>query len=368
MKIALVAPLVTTIAEPFVGGSQALVADLARGLVTRGHEVTLFARQGSAVPGVYIEALAVPEAVVPASFSDTPQESTADPAFFTQANIFLDLFLQLRRRRDEFDCIHAHAFDWPAFTFSSLVEHTPVIHTIHLPAVSTEINRALHVLDRQGHPLTLVTVSQACAQDYEPYTPVDRVIYNGLDLAAIPFSPTPPAQAPLLFAGRITPEKGVEQAMEIAEQAGSPLLIAGGIYDKQYYEERIAPRVARSGERIRYLGLLEHAALWQLMGQSRALLFPIAWDEPFGLTAVEAMAAGTPVIAFRRGAAAEVIRHGETGFLVRPGDVAQAAASVEKLATISRARCRQHAQDNFSLAHMLDEHERLYAELRDHNC
>lgn len=361
MRIALVAPLVTTIAQPFVGGSQALVADLAMGLVARGHEVTMFARAGSVVPGVHIEPIAVPAQVLPANFSSTPQTSVPDPAFFVQANIFLELFLQLRHA--PFDIVHTHAFDWPAFTFSALVQHIPIIHTIHLPAVSAEINQALRTLHQHGHLLTLVAVSQACARDYEPYTPVDQVIYNGLDLAAIPFAPNTPEQAPLLFAGRIAPEKGVEQAIEIAEQAGYPLLIAGGVYDEDYYTRRIQPRVQQAEGRVSYLGSLTHADLWRLMGQCRGLLFPIAWDEPFGLTAVEAMAAGTPVVAFNRGAAAEVIRHGETGFLTAPGDITQAVVYTHQLPTISRQYCRQHVRANFSLAHMLDEHERLYARL-----
>lgn len=172
MRIALIAPIVTPIAQPFLGGSQAMVAQLAQGLQQRGHEVTLFARQGSAVPGIKIEELVVPDSVVPARFSGPSQERLADPGFFAQANIFLDLFLHLRQRQHEFDLVHAHAFDWPAFTLSALLTAIPVIHTIHLPAVTPEINEALHLLHLQGHPLRLITVSQACARTYEPYTPL----------------------------------------------------------------------------------------------------------------------------------------------------------------------------------------------------
>ena len=323
--------------------------------------MTLFARAGSSVPGVTIESLDVPESVRPANFSLPNQERPVDAGFFAQSNIFLQLFLTLQRRYIEFDLIHAHAFDWPAFVCSALVSSLPVLHTLHLPALSPEINDALHVLDQQGHPLTLITVSSACARTYAPYTKMDAVTYNGLDVQAIPFAAEVAADAPLLFAGRIAPEKGVEAAIEIALRANQRLLLAGGIYDQDYYEQRILPALKRAGERVTFLGQLEHAELWRLMSQARGLLFPIAWDAPFGLTAVEAMAAGTPVIAFHRGAAGEIIRHGETGFLVPPGNIAEAAAYVKELPRLARSTCRRHVEQNFSFERMLDEYEQMYA-------
>jgi len=360
MRIALIAPLVTPIAQPYTGGSQALIAELARGLVRRGHTVTLFARQGSFVPGVSIETISVPTSVQPAHFSGPSSERPTNTGFFAQANIFLNLFLALQQRQHEFDVVHAHAFDWPAFACSTLLHNTPVIHTLHLPAISTEINDALHVLQQHGHPLTLITVSSACAATYLDYTTINHIIYNGVDTTIIPFSASVGVDAPLLFAGRIAPEKGVEAALEIAERAGSHLLLAGGIYDQAYYEERIVPRLQRAGEHATYLGQLEHLQLWKVMGQARGLLFPIEWDESFGLVAVEAMATGTPVIAFRRGAAQEIIRSGETGFLVDPGDCALAATKVAQLTEIARARCRAHVEQFFSFEQMLDKHEHVY--------
>src|SRR6185437_11727637 len=231
MRIALVAPLVSTIAQPYIGGAQALLADLARGLHQRGHAVTLFAREGSNVEDVRIESIAVPSTVRPATFSAPANAGTADAGFFAQANLFLELLLQLQQRAAEFDLIHIHAFDWPAYTCSLLVRALPVLHTLHLHAVSSEINEALRVMHEQGHPLVLTTVSRQCAQTYAPYTSIDTIVYNGLNINEIPFQATVEPRAPLLCAGRIAPEKGVEAALEIAELAKRPLILAGGIYD-----------------------------------------------------------------------------------------------------------------------------------------
>jgi glycosyltransferase involved in cell wall biosynthesis len=363
MKIALVAPLVAPITQPFVGGTQAMLANLAQGLICRGHHVTLFAREGSFVPDIPVEEIPVPESVLPSDFSVPGQERPVDPGFFAQANLFLELFLQLRLRKHEFDVIHVHAFDWPAFACSALVQDIPVMHTIHLPAVSPEINAGLRALHQQQHPLTLVTVSHSCAHSYADYTPFDYVIYNGQNLDAIPFAPHIADDAPLLFAGRIAPEKGVAEAIEIACRADRSLLIAGGIYHRCYYEEQIRSLLQQERKHVTYLGHLEHAALWKLMGQSLGLLFPIVWDEPFGLVLVEAMATGTPVIAFDRGAAGEVIRDGETGFLIAPGDCVGAAARVKELSSLARTRCRTHVAENFSLVHMLEAYERAYNDI-----
>src|SRR5258708_12692472 len=250
MRRALLAPLVYASEEACVGGAQALLADLGEGLLERGHSVTLFARNESFVPGINIETITVSDDVHPANFYGEAQERPADTSFFTQANLFLDLFLQLQHRSAEFDVIHVHAFDWPAYACSTLIHGIPLLRTLHLPPSSPAINTALRVLDQQSHALTLITVSLACARTYLEYTPIDAVIYNGLDLDAIPFSPTPSKEAPLLFAGRIAPEKGVEAAIEIAAMAGYRLLIAGGIYDRKYYEEHIQPKLQEPGERV----------------------------------------------------------------------------------------------------------------------
>ncbi len=399
MRIALIAPLVSPIAPPYLGGAQALLADLAAGLARRGHQVTLFAASGSAVPhpGVVVRDLGIDSSqLTPARFDgpnqpgedargtgptpgwlETGGTPNPDPGFFPSAHAFLRVFSQLQQELDSFDLVHAHAFDWPAFAYGALIAaQRPMLHTLHLPAVSPSINAVLSELHQMGNPTRLLTVSHACARTYAPYAPMRAIIPNGIDTDAIPFGPTADPEGFLLFAGRITPEKGVVEAIEIARRAGKRLLLAGGIYDEAYMNSRVRPLLsgagrvpptfqpAGAGRGATYLGPLPQADLWRLMSRASALLFPIGWDEPFGLVAAEALAAGCPVIAFARGALPEILTEGETGYLIPPGDLDAAARAVARIPTLSRAACRQRAAQHFSQARMLDEYEQVYLEVQ----
>ncbi len=377
MRIALVAPLVSPIAPPYLGGAQALLADLARGLAQRGHEVTLYAAEGSDVPGVRILTLGIDsKALRPARFyrdrsapadgERVPDMLRPDERKLLPSYAFLHVFRALVNHADDYDLVHAHAFDWPAYAYSSMLV-LPVIHTLHLPAVDSNIANLLGMLaPPDGAParVRLTTVSQACAAGWAPHCDIAQVIYNGVDLAAIPFRAAPNPEPSLLFAGRISPEKGVEDALEIAERAGLPLVLAGDVYDTRYYEQRIAPRLARLGERVRYLGSVPREALYQLMGEARAVLCTPHWDEPFGLVACEALAAGAPVIGYQRGGLSEVVADGETGYLVAPGDVSAAVAAVQRAPALDRHACRARVESLFQLETMLDAYEAFYAETR----
>lgn len=379
MRIALVAPLVSPIAPPYLGGAQVILADLARGLAQRGHAVTLYAAEGSVVPGVRIITLGIDSSQLrPARFYRGGQALAANPADedhipdmlrpderkMLPSYAFLHVFRALVQQVDEYDLVHAHAFDWPAYAYSGMLP-LPVIHTLHLPPVDDNIAKLLGVLaPPNGAPtrVWLTTVSQACAAAWSPFCAISAVIYNGVDLASIPFSERPAERPSLLFAGRISPEKGVEDALEIAERANLPLALAGDIYDHRYYEQRIAPRLDRLGEQARYLGPVTRDELHRLMGEARAILCPVHWEEPFGLVACEAQAVGTPVIAYRRGGLAEVVADGETGYLVAPDDIAAAVAAVQQVATLDRRACRNRVERFFSLATMLDAYEAFYTE------
>jgi UDP-glucose:tetrahydrobiopterin glucosyltransferase len=376
MRIALVAPLVSPIAPPYLGGAQALLADLARGLAQRGHEVTLYAAESSDVPGVRIITLGIDskglrparfhrDSSLPAADGERihdmlrPDERKLMPSY-----AFLHVFRALVNHADGYDLVHAHAFDWPAYAYSSMLV-LPVIHTLHLPALDSNIANLLGMLaPPNGAParVRLTTVSQACAAGWAPHCAIAGVIYNGVDVATIPFSAAPNPEPSLLFAGRISPEKGVEDALEIAERAGLPLVLAGDIYDTRYFEQRIAPTLARLGERVRYLGNVTREELYRLMGKAQAVLCTPHWEEPFGLVACEAQAAGAPVVAYRRGGLAEVVADGETGYLVPPDDIAAAVAAVERVAILDRHGCRERVERLFRLETMLDAYEAFYTE------
>lgn len=374
MRIALLAPLVSPIAPPFLGGAQAMLADLASGLAARGHDVTLYAADGSDAPGARVVTFGVdPATLQPARFhahgsarrKDEPL-APPDAEVFLPGYAFLRAYRAIAAHAKEHDLVHGHAYDWPAYIHPSL-QPLPILHTLHLPALDPDINHALGIIAPATGPSLystyLVTVSHACAATYARYCRIDAVIYNGIATERIPFGPRAAEPEYLLYAGRISPEKGVEDALEIAERAGKRLVLAGGVYDNRYFERTIVPRIAAQGDRVQYLGLLERERLWELMASASAVLCPAKWEEPFGLVACEALAAGAPVIGYARGGLREIVRDGETGWLVAPGDVDAAMAMVARIGSLDRAACRASVQQRFSLSAMLDAYEEFYARM-----
>lgn len=367
LKIALVAPLVTPIAPPFLGGAQVLLHDLAVGLARRGHEVTLFAASGSRLEDrhgntpatLHLEEVEVkPGELTPADFQSMG-ENFNSAVFFRQAELFLQIFLKINRPGQSFDIAHAHAFDWPAYALAPLSK-VPVVHTVHLPSVDRQINAVLRTTYNETGRSNAVTVSKACAGTYQAEFAFDRVIHNGIDTAFIPFGPR--GEGFLLFAGRMAPEKGADLAIEIARRAGRKLVLAGGIYDRAFFEGKIQPQLT-DGTDLEYVGLLERAALHQLMSQADGLLFPSRWEEPFGLVLAESLAAGTPVISWQRGAAPEIVSSGQTGFLQPFMDLEGAASAVQQLERLDRRECRQQIERKFSLEQMLDNYIDYYREV-----
>lgn len=351
LRVALVAPLVSPIAEPFLGGSQALVFDLAAALAARGHAVTLFAADGSRVPGVESVTLGIDAAAVaPADFTGA---AVVDPGRGEAERVaFLRIAYEVRRRARDFEVVHNHAFDAPAFELLRPA-HPRVVHTIHLPPVLPQVVEAAAAAARVT---PMVTVSRHMATAWRPSLGAPRVIRNGVPLARLP-RPAP-SPAGWLFVGRIAPEKGVEDALTVAERAGRRLRVVGGVYDAGYHAG-LRGRL----QQHEVLGPQPRTRVFLEMAGAQGVLMPAKWDEPFGLTAVEAMAIGTPVAAYRRGALPEVIAEGVSGFIVPEGDVEALGRAAAAFGSIDPGACRAWAERHFDLARMVDEYVQLYREL-----
>jgi glycosyltransferase involved in cell wall biosynthesis len=257
-------------------------------------------------------------------------------------------------QRISYDVIHNHAFDPPAVRLAAALK-APVVHTLHLPP-DKAVSAALRHVARCSKPPAVAVVSDFQASAWRRVVPVDAILPPYPPTGVIPWSEA--AGQGAVFAGRLSPEKGVAEAIDTARAAGVPIDVYGDVYDAGYNREQIDPRRTWPGVTV-HQGV-PRASLWEAMAGAAVVLYPARWDEPFGLAAAEAQACGTPVVAFRRGGLGEVIMEGVTGFLVPPDDVRAAAEAVSKVAGVSRLACRQHAESQLDLELSLDAHEHLY--------
>ena len=351
MMIAIVAPLVSAIREPQRGGSQTFISDLTRGLVDRGHTVHLYAASGSEVPGVEVIDTGVDHRALAATLYRA-SAGALTPVLGVTEMAFARVYAAVRETR--YDVVHNHAFDAPAITLASALR-APVLHTLHLPPDVAVADALRHAVQRDPPP-TVAVVSGHQARAWRQIVAVDAILPPCVPTGSIGWSPSAGDRA--LFAGRLSPEKGAVEAIEIAQAAGVGIDVYGDSYDAEYTREQIEPRRAEPG-----VALHEGVArteLWEVMARAAVVLCPARWDEPFGMVAAESQACGTPVVAFRRGALDEVILDGVTGFLVAPDDIDAAAEAVTGTAELSRADCRKHAEHQLDLESSLDAHERLY--------
>lgn len=242
--------------------------------------------------------------------------------------------------QDGFDAIINPNQDWLAYYLTPFFR-TPLLHVANLSHSNLATDDALGRLarERPGQVAVLSrTQGEALGLDDPPMTPC------GLDLARYRFVDEPGQD--LAWAGRISPEKGLDDAAEIAARSGRTLAVAGSIEDEDHW----ASVVRRHGDHIRYLGFVDTRALQDLLGRARAFLQTQRWAEALGIVTLEALACGTPVIAYARGANAELVRHGRTGLLVPPGDIAAAVDAVTEVESLSRRACRDYVAEHFSLA------------------
>lgn len=312
------------------GPWEQVASTLAEGLVARGHHVTLFATADSTTSARLI-------AVSPGGYEENPGMDAKVWESLHIAAVF--------ERADQFDVI-SNQFDFLPLTYSRLTS-TPVVTTIH-GFSSERIVRVYAAYDDVAH---YVAISDA---NRHPGLHYDATIHHGIDLAA--FTVGNGGGGYLLFLGRIHPDKGAHTAIEVARRAGMPLVIAGIVQDEGYFRELVEPHI--DGERVRFLGPVGPAERDRLLGGAAALLHLIAFEEPFGLSVVEALATGTPVIATPLGSLPELIRHGTTGFLVDGVD--DAVAAVGAVRTLDRSACRRDAETRFSAERMVDDYEVLF--------
>lgn len=350
MRIAIVAPLVTPIREPQLGGAQSFVADLAAGLRARGHDVHVYAATGSEIPGVTVIDAGIDPATLTGSLyrAGAPADFDARPADAAFATVYAAV------RETSYDLVHNHAFDAPAIRMAAALA-VPIVHTLHLPP-DQSVAAALQEVQRSGRRPTVAAVSTSQAIAWSARTRIDVVLPNGVPTARIHWSELPGSG--LVFAGRLSPEKGTAEAIDIAKAAGERIDLYGDTYDPGYAEQCIYARREEPGVAVH--PSVERTVLWEIMARAGVVLCPARWEEPFGLVAAEAQAAGTPVVAFRRGGLREVIVDGLTGVLVAPDDIAAAADAVTRAAGIARAACRRHAETRLDLEASLDAHEALY--------
>ncbi len=330
MHIALLAPISWRTPPRHYGPWEQICALLAEGLVARGVEVTLFATADS-------QTSARLEAVCPRPYSE---DATLDPKVWEALHIG-HCFAQA----DDFDLIHNH-FDFLPLTYTPATT-TPVVTTIH--GFSSE--RILPVYQRYDGQTHYVAISEA---DRHPSLTYAATIHHGIDLAR--FTPRTEPGEYLLAYGRIHPDKGTADAIRIARGAGLPLVIAGPIHDEAYYEQEVAPHV--DGDRVRYAGSVGPEEGNRLLGGARCLLHPIHFEEPFGLSVVEAGACGTPVVAYPRGALPEIVDDGVSGLLVADED--GAVAAVARIDELDRDACRRHVEARFSHERMVQDYLALY--------
>jgi glycosyltransferase involved in cell wall biosynthesis len=332
-----------------------LAVAIAEGLTQQGHEVDLFAPLGSSLRHAKIESsnlrpLARNQEEMQKLLRNSEEVNHYIPALWD--NYMVDEMFE-RAVAGEYDLLHFHHPE-VALQAARANPNIPVAYTLHDPVY----NWYKEVFELYGSPNQhFISISENQRRD-APDLPYAGTVYNGIDPNEFTYSAD--AEDYLMITGRIVPEKGFKEAIQVAQQTGMRLFIIGPVYpDHQgYFDQYIKPHL---NDKILYLGYMEREHLVKYYQKAKALLMPIQWEEPFGLTMIEAMACGTPVVALRRGSVPEVLKHGKTGFVVNSlGDMAEA---LKKIDTIDRATCRAHVELNFSNDHMVQSYKEVYEKI-----
>lgn len=334
MKLALLGPIAWRTPPRHYGPWELVTGLLADGLADRGVDVTLFATLDSVTRAAL-------DGVCPRPYAEDPE---LDGRVWEALHVAHAL-----RRSGDFDLVHNH-LDWLPLAFS---EHAraPMVTTIH------GFSSPMILPAYQRSASAFVSISDADRAEGLEYV---ATVHHGVDVAALPFSPT--GGDGLVCFGRIHPDKGTAQAVEIARRAGRALVLCGPVQDERYFADEVEPHV--DGERVRYLGSVGPQERAAVLGAAACLLHPVVFAEPFGLSVVEAMLCGTPVVATPRGSLPEIVEDGVTGVLAE--GMGAAVAAVDRAAGLDRAACRAAAERRFSVRRMVDAYLRVYATVIRH--
>jgi glycosyltransferase involved in cell wall biosynthesis len=339
MKIAQVAPLYESVPPQLYGGTERIVSYLTEELVRQGHQVTLFASGDSMTQAHLVEAC--------------PRALRLDQTCVDDVAHYIVLLEQVFRQASAFDLIHFH-IDYLHFPLS-VRQHIPTVTTLHGRLDLPDLVPVYQMFP--AIPVVSISNDQRAPL---PWINWLGTVYHGLPEDLYTFRGTPGTY--LAFLGRIAPEKGVEPAIAIAQQADMPLKIAAKVdrKDREYFQEVVQP-LLHNNSLVEYIGEVGGDNKDAFLGEAYALLFPIDWPEPFGLVMIEAMACGTPVIAYPRGSVPEVLEDGVTGWIVE--GIEEAVQAVGRVSTLSRARCRQVFEERFSASRMAHDYLQIYKRL-----
>lgn len=345
MKIAQIAPVNIKIPPDKYGGTERVISALTEELVKRGHQVTLFASGDSQTSAKLVSIC--PRELPPRVIYEE-KDKVYDIYEHTAWNV-MNIALAYRMQ-DQFDVIHDHtAQNFPMSLALANVAKKPVVITLH--GAFTKSTIALYTFFKNPY---YVSISHAQSQ-FAPNINYIGNVYHGLNMVHYPFSANPDSY--LLYVGRISPEKGVHHAIHVAKRIGRPLIIAGGqdMNYKNYISTAIQPHLSKM---IRWIGEVDESTRNELMSKAYCTLHPITWPEPFGLTIIESMACGSPVVGFSIGSIPELIQNGKTGFVVN--SVSEMVEAVKKIPSIDRSYCRSYALKRFTVEKMVDEYEKIY--------
>lgn len=349
MRIAQVGSLWESTPPPLYGGTERIVSYLTEELVRQGHDVTLFACGTSQTKAKLI--------------ATYPRPLFRDNIPWTNVTYPLLHLTEAFDRADEFDILHVHlnkSSDYLAMPLAKSMAHK-VVFTLHFPYPASQNRMDRHAVFQKYKDLHFISISNSQRTGGEKLNWL-ATVYNGIDLAPYTLNLRP--EPYFMWLGKFNPDKGVVEAIQAAKLAGVKLILVGKVdqleeEDKIYYEKEVAPLI--NGEQVTYIGELGNPQKNRYLGGAMGFLNPIKWNEPFGLTMVESMACGTPVIAFAAGSAPEVIADAKTGFLVT--NVAEMAARIKEIAKIDRQTCRTRVEERFSAQQMTNNYLTAYEKL-----